>query len=254
MTSLLPTEAYTNMPYILIGIGFLIGIFSAFFGRSFYLSAPILHVLLPQLSLGQIVGNLKLGTLFRGLGTFLITRPDMAFRNCFSLCPLLLAGTITGVAVIAGLAASPWLLVVIVLAMVMNAALPKLAARMPAKSFPLLSFLTGIYAGMFGAGIGGMLTTLLCGKNNQPSDIVTTKMQARLIELIIAIVAITTHFFYGHLVLDLWLPLAIGTFGGGMLGGLFLMRNGMLSMRVQKTAMLSAMIFALIVMGFQIFA
>ena len=49
--------------------GLAIGIIAVLFGGSMFLSIPIFQFMFPGMTYGQIVGNLKLGSLFRGLAS-----------------------------------------------------------------------------------------------------------------------------------------------------------------------------------------
>src|SRR5262244_334910 len=59
---------------LLVG-GFVVGIFSVIIGGGFFISIPLLQFLFPSVSYGAIVGNLKVGSFFRGIGST-ITEPE----------------------------------------------------------------------------------------------------------------------------------------------------------------------------------
>jgi uncharacterized membrane protein YfcA len=53
---------------LLVG-GFVVGIFSVIIGGGFFVSIPLLQFLFPSVSYGAVVGNLKVGSFFRGIGS-----------------------------------------------------------------------------------------------------------------------------------------------------------------------------------------
>src|SRR5262249_61857480 len=53
---------------LLVG-GFVVGIFSVIIGGGFFVSIPLWQFLFPSVSYGAIVGNLKVGSFFRGIGS-----------------------------------------------------------------------------------------------------------------------------------------------------------------------------------------
>src|SRR5262249_56303701 len=59
---------------LLVG-GFVVGIFSVIIGGGFFISFPLLQFLFPSVSYGAIVGNLKVGSFFRGICSP-ITNPE----------------------------------------------------------------------------------------------------------------------------------------------------------------------------------
>src|SRR6516164_8415529 len=58
---------------LLVG-GFIVGIFSVIIGGGFFVSIPLLQFLFPSVSYGAIVGNLKVGSFFRGIGSTITNR------------------------------------------------------------------------------------------------------------------------------------------------------------------------------------
>src|SRR4029453_15614409 len=61
---------------ILVG-GFVVGIFSVIVGGGFFVSIPLLQFLFPSVSYGTILGNLKVGSFFRGIGSTVPNRKGM---------------------------------------------------------------------------------------------------------------------------------------------------------------------------------
>src|SRR5512138_2403880 len=87
---------------LLVG-GFVVGIFSVFIGGGFFVSIPLMQILFPSVSYGAIVGNLKVGSFFRGIGSTITNRKEIDWLgNLLSSVPLVI-GTVLGVMVIAHL-------------------------------------------------------------------------------------------------------------------------------------------------------
>jgi len=111
---------------------------------------------------------------------------------------------------------------------------PKLANKVTKKTFSIAAFVTGLYSGILGAGIGVMLVALLRLKHPRDTQIGFVKIQARFVEFMLTISAVVTHFFSGNLLAALWIPLSIGALVGGYVGGVILHRLGELGGKTQK--------------------
>lgn len=228
--------------------GFFIGIFAVVIGGGMFFSAPLAQWLFPQASFGVIVGNLKVGAFFRSIGSIAATWRKIAYKECFKLSAVGLAGTVIGASFIAHLD-QRWLFPAIVAAVVFAIAAPKIAAKISNRGFYVTSFLTGLYTGFFGAGNGIMLIALLRLKHPADTDISYVKIQARFIEFLFIIVAVTTHFLHGNLVAAIWIPWSIGNIAGGYAGGILLHHMGKLPGRTQKHILYTAFTFAIVTAG-----
>src|SRR5262249_62001775 len=72
-----------------------------------------------------------------------------------------------------------------------------------------------------------------------------TKIQARFIEWLICMVAVIAHYFHGNLILALWLVWSVGSFAGGIAGGVLLEKLGTMSGKIQKSALRLAYLVAI---------
>ena len=72
-------------------------------GGGFFLSIPLFQLLFPTVSYGVIIGNLKLGSFFRGVGSTWENRKEIEFIPMMLWSIPLLIGTVLGVSVIAQL-------------------------------------------------------------------------------------------------------------------------------------------------------
>jgi hypothetical protein len=71
------------------------------------------------------------------------------------------------------------------------------------------------------------------------------KIQARFIEWLIGIVAVIAHYFRGNLILALWLVWSVGSFAGGLAGGVLLEKLGATSGKMQKSVLRLAYLVAI---------
>src|SRR5262245_22434122 len=159
ISALAPWLLTRAAPLLLVG-GFVVGIFCVIIGGGFFLSIPLLQFLFPSGSYGAIVGNLKVGSFFRGIGSTITNRKEIDWLGNLLWSVPLVIGTVLGVMVIAHLH-QRWMLPAIVAAIALSELAPRLAKRIPKGSFQAASFATGAYAGFLGAGIGLSLVAAL---------------------------------------------------------------------------------------------
>ena len=227
---------HTSETALLLVGGFVVGIFSVIIGGGFFVSVPLLQFLFPSVSYGAIIGNLKVGSFFRGIGSTLTNRKEIDWlANLLWSAPLVI-GTVLGVMVIAHLH-QRWMLPAIIAAITLSELAPWLAKRITKGSFYVASLATGVYAGFLGAGMGIILVALFRLKHPAVERIAHVKIQARFIEWLICIVAVIAHYFHGNLILALWLVWSVGSLAGGIAGGILLEKLGAMSRKIQKSAL-----------------
>lgn len=248
----MPDFIFTAPSAILVIGGILIGIISVLVGGGAFFSAPLIQWLFPGVSLGAIVGNIKLGSFFRSIGSTIATHKEIEYRQCFRYSIIAIIGTLGGVSIIHDLS-QKWLFPIIILAIIVAVVAPKIADRLGAKSFNVASLFIGFYAGFFGAGYGILMIALMRLKYPADEDIAHVKIQARFIEWLLATVAVIAHFLHGNLIAAIWLPWATGSIIGGVIGGILLKKLGSFSGSVQKTVLYTSFAFALIVAGYHFF-
>ncbi|MCI5061197.1 MAG: sulfite exporter TauE/SafE family protein [Alphaproteobacteria bacterium] len=251
MPDFLPEILAIESLWLIIG-GCLIGIFATVIGGSMFLSIPFLQWLFPGLSFGTLVGNLKVKGFFRSIGSTITTHKKIDYIGNFKIAGLAFIGTILGASVIAHLD-QKWLFPAIIFAVLLTLLAPKLSSYISNKTFIISAFLTGAYAGFFGAGIGILLIALVRLKHPKDTEIAYVKIQARFVELLLVVTAVGTHFFHGNLVTSIWLPLSAGAFLGGLIGGVLLDKMGHLSASKQKAVLYTALAFATLASGLKFF-
>jgi uncharacterized membrane protein YfcA len=156
----------------------------------------------------------------------------------------LVIGTVLGVIVIARLH-QRWMLPAIISAIALSELAPWLATRITKGSFQAASLATGVYAGFIGAGIGIILVALFRLEHPEVERIAHVKIQARFIEWLIGIVAVIAHYFHGNLILALWLVWSVGSFAGGLAGGILLEKLGAMPGNIQKSVLRLAYLVAI---------
>ena len=213
--------------------GIIVGVISVAIGGGMFFSIPLIQTLAPSAPLGVIVGNIKVGSFFRSIGSTVSTRRQIEYWQCFKTASIAFSGTIIGAVTIAHLD-QRWLFPAVVIAVTFAILAPKIAPLVTNRTFAVVSFVTGLYAGVFGAGLGVILVALLRLKHTRDTDIAFVKIQARFVEFLLTIVAVITHMFTGNLLAALWIPWSIGSIIGGYAGGHILQKIGRLPGRAQE--------------------
>jgi uncharacterized membrane protein YfcA len=235
---------FTRQPALLLVGGFIVGILSVIVGGGFFVSIPLFQFLFPTVSYGAIIGNLKVGSFFRGIGSTITNRREIDWLGNLLWSVPLVIGTVLGVMVIAHLH-QRWMLPAIIAAIALSERAPWLAKRITKGSFQAASLATGVYAGFLGAGIGIILVALFRLEHPEDERIAHVKIQARFIEWLIGIVAVIAHYFHGNLILALWLVWSVGSFAGGLVGGVLLEKLGTMPGNIQKIVLRLAYLVAI---------
>jgi uncharacterized membrane protein YfcA len=246
------TDIDTTQWIMIILAGFLIGIFAVVAGGGMFFSMPFMQWLFPDVPLGMLVGNVRVGSLFRNLGSTLSTRRQIAYAKNFKMSALVLCGTGIGSSFIADLN-QKWLFPAVVISVVLAAAAPRIAHLVTPRTFNIAAPLIGFYGGAFGAGTSILLVALLRFKYTGDAEIGFVTIQARFVELLLVIVSVVIHFLHGNLVSAVWIPWSIGALIGGHLGGVLLDKMGRLSGRAQIVILYFAFASSIIVAGVKFF-
>lgn len=238
----------TQHDLVLTGLGFFVGVFAIVFGGSMFLSVPLFQYLFPEASIGQVVGNLKVGSVLRNVGSTLTTFRNINWAVCLNFAWPFVIGAILGVFVIKDLS-QVWLLPMVVIAIVIAETADKLQRlKVPREFYYLVAFGSGIYAGVLGIGIALLIVALMRVDFPEDKKIAWVKMQARFIELLIAIVALATHLYNQNIVFEMWFFWAIGSILGGLAGGGILSwMQREVSAAVQKAVLRTSYVFALVI-------
>ncbi len=220
--------------YIIIFLSSIgIGIIGVLFGGSMFLSIPLLQTFFPGLSYGQIVGNIKVGSLARGVASTIGTWKKIDIKETLSITIPFVIASIIGTATIAKVDQS-YLIFAIIGAIFLSELSPKIAHLITRKTRIVFSILLGLYTGFIGAGISILLVALLRTAFPKNKQIVFVKIQARFIETIGTISVVIAHIYYGNILFPLWLLWGSGMFIGGYIGGHTLKKSIHISEKAQR--------------------
>ena len=235
---------FSGHSLLLIGGGFLVGILGVVFGGGLFFSVPLVQWLFTSVSFGAVVGNIKVGSFFRSIGSTWTTRRQIQYWRNVEISIFAFAGTILGAFVVSYLSQA-WLLPATIISVLCAEFAPKLARYITDNTFHIAAFICGFYAGTFGAGIGLLLVALLRLKYPFDSDIAFVKIQARFVECMLVIVAVATFWYSGSLLYQIWIPWSIGSLLGGYIGGIVLMHVSKYSAKFQKTILRIAYVISI---------
>lgn len=186
----------------------LIGIFAVVMGGTLFMSLPLFQVLFPEMSLGAIIGNVKIGSVFRNTAALIPLYKNIDMQVLW-LAPVLCLGSVIGSWQIVHVSALV-VPVVLIIGFLVHEYSRKL--RVSTKLFWPIAFFVGFYGGIFGAGIMLLLLTLMQLRN---IAILDARTNALLLELLLSLVAVVTFWYFD---LIHW-PIAITWAGGGIIGG-----------------------------------
>jgi len=217
-----------------------IGVFAVVMGGTLFLSLPLFQVLFPEMSLGAIIGNIKLGSIFRN-ATALLPLYKKLDRDVLWLAPILCFGSIIGSWQIVSVSTAivPF---VLVLGLLIHEYGKKL--RLPPYLFWGVTFLVGFYGGIFGAGIMLLLLSLL---RLRYTSLVDARANALLLELLVSTVAVMTFWHFDLINWPVALTWASGGMIGGVIGGYIIIHTGSWSQPTQDWLVRGAFLLALTV-------
>jgi len=240
------------MEYLLLFIsGILIGTIGVLFGGSMFLSLPLWQFFFPGMNYGQIIGNLKTGSLSRGFASSFSTWKKINLNEAITIIVPFVISSIISTATIAKVD-QKYLIYAILVAIVFSELSPKLAKFINKRTRIVFSILLGFYAGFIGAGIGIMLVALLRTIFPSTSQIIFVKIQARFVETVSTIFVVFAHIYYGNIIWPIWIIWAAGTLLGGYIGGHTLKKIIHISNRGQKIYLVIVYVIALIPFGIKL--
>ena len=225
--------------------GGVLGVYAVVLGGGMFFSVPLFQFLFPAAPVGQIVGNIRVGSAARGLASTWTTWRQVRVAEGLLLAIPFVVGATVGAYLISGID-QRWMLPIIVSAIVLSESASQLHRILHKGLHWLVALITGIYGGVLGAGLGVLIVAFLRVRTPADDHIVDVKIQARFIEFVMGIAAIVVHFLAGNLIAALWLPWAAGNLAGGALGGLLLKRLLAISARTQRLLLRAAYAVALI--------
>jgi uncharacterized membrane protein YfcA len=230
---------------ILFGAGIIVGIIGVIFGGSMFLSIPIFQQLFPGMAYGHIVGNIKVGSLSRGIASSLKTWKKINPKDALSIAIPFIVASIIGTATIAKLDQS-FLIYGVITAILFSEISPHISHLVNKRSRILFSVIAGLYNGLIGAGIGILLVAILRTIFPKNEEIIFVKIQARFIEMLAGITVVIAHIYYGNILFPVWLVWALGSLIGGIVGGSILKKTINIKPNIQRAYLITVYIIALL--------
>lgn len=234
------------MEYLWLFLGGLfVGAIGVVFGGSAFLAIPLMQFLFPAFSFGDVLGNVRTGSLARSLASTTSTRKHINYKKALVILVPFVIASVCGLLIVASLDQS-YLLYAILLAIFFSEFSPKVAHLINNKTRFFFSVLLGLYQGVISAGSSIMLVALLRTIYPREDQIVFVKIQARFIEMSGVILLVAIHVFKGNIIFPVWLFYSLGAGIGGFLGGRFLAKTTNISSKVQRWYLLAVYAVALL--------
>lgn len=217
-----------------------IGIFAVVMGGTLFLSLPLFQILFPEMALGAIVGNIKIGSVLRNAAALIPTASKLDWQ-VLKLAPILCLGSVLGSLQIVSVST-----VIVPIVLITGLLIHEFGRRLKITSqlFWLIAFGVGFYGGIFGAGIMLLILSLL---NLRYASLVEARAGALLLEMLLSIVAVAVFWQHELIVWPLALIWAGGGIIGGFAGGAIINRTGKLPPTIQGWLVRSVFLLALLV-------
>lgn len=230
-----------------------VGVFAVVIGASQFLAIPIFQLFFPQMTLGAIVGNLRIGNLLRNVIALIPVRKDIHIRSVWSYLVVICIGSIIGTLLTANIPQS-LLLPILVLAVVVTEAAPKISRFVSRSALQVAFFINGIYYGIIGA--GGSVISLAFLRIRYPSDdqIHAVRVHMLVLEASAFFVSVVAFLFTGLIDWKVSLVWAAGGMIGGYIGGLVLKKTGKAKPSTQKLLLRTVYTIALAVAAWRALA
>ncbi len=221
-----------------------VGMFAIIIGGAAVLSFAVFQTLFPGMALAAIVGNTELGSVLRNGSSLISLRKDVDYKRISSLLLALGTGAIIGALLIVDVT-QIMIVPILALGFLVMEFSDRIARLITGRTYIVMTFLVGIYGGMFGAGVSLLLVSLIRIKYSVDADIYKTRADAIFLEISFAVLALMVFIYYGLIILPIALTWAAGAIIGGYLGGVLLKRTGRLSGSAQKNILRGAFAFAI---------
>lgn len=224
--------------------GIVIGVLAILLGGTMFFSIPLFQFLFPGLSLGGIVGNIKVGSVIRSISASSALWKKVSLNIALPFLLPLVIGSAIGALSIASVSQN-FVLPALIVAIILSEAAGVISRNMPRSLMHVFSFGFGLFGGILGAGIGAILPALVRMRIPDDAQIVDVRAIAVFLELSIHIVAVIVLLFAGVLDMNIWLPWSAGSLIGGYIGGRLIVHTGKLSGTVQRWMLRGVFLFAI---------
>lgn len=221
-----------------------LGIYAIIFGGTLFLSVPLFQILFPEAVVGSIVGNIKVGSLFRNGMALLGSGIKIDYAKMLRIAIPVALGTVIGSLGIVSLPQS-FILPILILAIIVIEFAKKITKYINETWYIIISFLTGMYIGILGAGALVLILALLRFKVPENKDIAELRIEGVFVEFVLAIISVSVFLFSGNIDLMIAGVWTAGSLIGGFLGGKLVNRTAKLSPTMQRNLLRATFIFAL---------
>lgn len=222
-----------------------VGVMGIVIGGAGAVSVTVFQVLFPEMALGAVIGNIKLGSAVRSACSLISLRQDIEYRRVIPLILPLGAGTVLGAMAIAHI--SQFAVIPILLVGWLATEFSERVARVISPRIHLIStFLIGIYGGFFGVAISLLIVSLIRIRYTDERSLYTTRANAVFLEIWVFVIAVCVFLVYGLLSFSIALTWAAGGMIGGYFGGIILKRTGRMSAATQRSILRFAFGFAIV--------
>lgn len=224
----------------IFGGAIIIGILAVLMGGTLFLSFPLFQLLCPQLSAAAIVGTIKVGSVCRNLAALRPIRASIDWSVLW-LAPILCLGSVIG----------SWQIVsfpdyVILIVLVIGWLVQEFGNRLRVSRSLLfvITFVIGVYGGIFGAGIMLLIMGLLALTHQSLGD---ARASALLLELLVSAVAVVMIWQANLINWPIALVWATGSAIGGYIGGITVKNTIHWSESTQRWLVRGAFLIAFVV-------
>ncbi|TSC80533.1 MAG: hypothetical protein G01um101425_187 [Candidatus Peregrinibacteria bacterium Gr01-1014_25] len=228
-----------------------VGVFAVIIGASQFVSIPIFQLFFPQMSLGGIIGNLRIGNMVRDAVALIPVRHDVRLRSMLKFIVAVCAGSVIGTVGIADVPQT-FLLPILLFAVAITEAAPWISRHMHRHALVFALLLTGIYYGVIGA--GGSVITMAFLRVHFPRDeqIHSVRVHMLLLELLAFIVSVGAFAVAGEIDWAVSIVWGAGAVIGGFIGGKLLRHIGKTSPASQKFWMRAVAAIAIAVSAWRV--
>jgi len=221
-----------------------VGIFGIVVGGNAIISFMAFQILFPWMTFAEIFSNTKLGNILRNGSSLITLRKDVDYKRIRSLFIALGLGGIVGALLIVDISQTMVVPILLVGYLVVEFS-DRLARFISNRMYYIITFLVGLYGGIFGAGVSLLLVSLIRIKYHDDKSIFKTRADAIFLEMYFSILALAVFIYYGLLIIPIALTWAAGSIIGGYIGGALLKRTGKLSGATQRNILRGAFLFAI---------
>lgn len=223
-----------------------VGVFAVIIGASQFIAIPLFQLFFPWMTLGGIVGNLRIGNMVRDAVALIPVRKDIRFGDMKSYLLVMCIGSVIGTLIVVDVSQN-FVLPAILLAVVVTEAAPWIGRHVNKSALLGAFFGNGVYYGIIGAGGSVISMAFLRVKYPKDDQIHFVRVHMLLLEFFAFFVSVIAFIIQGGIDWSISLTWGAGAVIGGYIGGKLLVRIGKTSPKSQKFWMRAVAVFAVAV-------